>query len=516
MSQKYHLHQLIKSLSVSEKGYFKKYYGKYGGNQSYMLLFDAMDAMDEYDEDQIKAQFKNKGFTKQFSVAKNYLIKNVLKSLRAYHSESSKYIELNELMTDIEVLYQRRLGDLCKKLVKKARKIMQKSELFHKYSELAFWEIKLAHLSTDSKNKEEWLYQAYHFAQEGLEKDSNLTAYRQLAYQLFNMSLKEGATRQEENVKLAQEFLKNPLLSSVEHAQSITAKGTYYNIMSKIYEMQYDYPKCYQASQAFVDLIHANPVIFEGHVNSYVLPAHYNLLLTCIYLNKQEPFFENLKRTEQIPKRYPAGDHPALRKTVKLMVANAEMQYYVQNGYFEEALAIVPKAEQVLDDDNSIGFLSIKVEIYYNIAYAYFGMGDYSESIDWLNKFIQKDHIELREDLLAYAWLLNLTNHYELKNYRYLSYKLKTTYNYISKMKKVHRFEETTLDFIKKLIKSKDEEQFEATMTKFRDIFRELAKDPYERVALKSFDILSWLESHLSERSFAEIARAKNQSLKTP
>jgi tetratricopeptide (TPR) repeat protein len=516
MSQKYHLHQLIKSLSVSEKGYFKKYYGKYGGNQSYMMLFDAIDEMEEYDEDVIKEQFKDKGFIKQFSVAKNYLIKNILKSMRAYHSESSKHMELNELLLDIEILYRRRLGDLCKKLVKKAKKTMQKSELFHKYSELASWEIRLANLEPYSKDKEKKVRKIYDFALEGLEKDKNLTTYRHLAYHLFNMSLKEGATRKEENIKLAQEFLRNPLLSSPDHAKSTTAKGIYYNIMSKIYEMQYDYQGCYEASQNFVDLIHDNPIIFESHVTNYVLPAHYNLLLTCIYLNKKEPFFENLKRTEQIPSRYPAGNNPVLSKIVRLMAANAEMQYYVQNGYFEEAIEIVPKAEQVLDDDNSIGFLSVKVEIFYNIAYAYFGMGDYSNSIDWLNKFIQKEHIELREDLLAYAWLLNLTNHYELKNYRYLSYKLKTTYNYISKMQKVHKFEETTLEFIKKLIKSKDEEQFKGTMEKYRDIFMKLEQDPYERVALKSFDILSWLESHLTGRPFADIAREKNQSLKTP
>lgn len=516
MSQKFHLHELIKSLSISEKGYFKKYYAKYGGNQSYLAFFDVIDGMDQYDEEKIKTDFAEEGFTNQLSVAKNYLIKNIMKSLRAYHSESSKYMELNEMMIDIEILYNRRLSDLCRKSVKKARRIMQEGELFNKYSELASWEIRLANLEPYSKEKEKKVKEIYAFALEGIEKDKNLTAYRHLAYHLFNLSLKEGATRQEENVQFASEFLRNPLLSGEHNAQSITAKGIYYNIMSKIYEIQYDYENCYIASRKFVDLIHEHPLIFESNVTNYVLPAHYNLLLTCIYLNKKEPFFENLRRMEQIPERFPSPNSPVLEKIVKLMAANAEMQYYVQNGYFEEAVKIVSKAELVLDDDNSIGFLSVKVEIYYNIAYAYFGMGDYSTSIDWLNRFIQKEHIELREDLLAYAWLLNLTNHYELQNFRYLGYKLKTTYNFISKMQKVHKFEETTLDFIKKLIKVKGDNQFKEIMKEYRDIFIKLEKDPYERVAIKSFDILSWLESHLTGRTFAEIARERNQMLKTP
>jgi tetratricopeptide (TPR) repeat protein len=515
-NQKYHLHHLIKSMSISEKGYFKKYYAKYGGSQSYLDFFDAVDDMEDYDEEKIREIFVKEGFVNQLSVAKNYLIKNILKSLRAYHSESSKYMELNELMIDIEIMYQKRLSGICDKLIKKARKLMESAELFNKYSELASWEIRLANLEGYSKDKEKKVKEIYDFALDGIEKDKNLTAYRHLAYHLFNLSLKEGATRQEENIKFASEFLRNPLLSSENNALSITAKGIYHNIMSKIYEIQYDYQHCYLSSKKFADIIHENPSIFENNVTNYVLPAHYNLLLTCIYLNKKEPFFENLRRMEQIPERYPAGVNPMLDKIIKLMAANAEIQYYVQNGYFQEAVNLVPKAEKVVDDDNSIGFLSLKVEIYYNIAYAYFGMGNYSTCIDWLNRFIQKEQLDLREDLLAYAWLLSLTSHYELKNFRYLGYKLKTTFNFISKMQKVHKFEGTTLDFIKKLIKSKSEEQSTELMKTYKTIFEEMEKDPYERVALKSFDITSWIDSHLSGKSFAEIAKLKNQLLKTP
>jgi hypothetical protein len=515
-NQKFHLHELIKSMSVSEKGYFKKYYSKYGGNQSYLDFFDAIEDMEDYNEEKIRLKFEDEGFINQLSVAKNYLIKNILKSLRAFHSDSSVHIELNELMIDIEIMYRKRLSGICEKLIKKARKLMESAELFNKYSELSSWEIKLANLESYSKDKEKKVKEIYDFAQDGIEKDKNLTAYRHLAYHLFNLSLKEGATRQEENIKFAAEFLRNPLLSSENNALSITAKGIYYNIMSKIHEIQYDYDKCYIASKKFADIIHDNPAIFENNVTNYVLPALYNLLLTCIYLNKKEPFFENLRRMEQISERYPAGYSPILDKIIRLMAANAEIQYYVQNGYFKEALSLVPNAEKVVDDDNSIGFLSLKVEIYYNIAYAYFGMGNYSTCIDWLNKFIQKEQLDLREDLLAYAWLLNLTSHYELQNYRYLGYKLKTTYNFISKMHKVHKFESTTLDFIKKLIKSKSEEQSKEIMINYRQIFEEMEKDPYERVALKSFDITSWIESHLNKIPFAEIAREKNQLLKTP
>ena len=108
-NQKLYLFQLIKSLSKTEKGYVKKYCAKNGTNPAYLQLFTAIDNQENYDEEQIKNKFKGESFIKQLSVAKNYLIKTVLKSLRAYHSESTSNIKVHELLLEIEILYQKRM-----------------------------------------------------------------------------------------------------------------------------------------------------------------------------------------------------------------------------------------------------------------------------------------------------------------------------------------------------------------------------------------------------------------------
>ncbi len=71
-NQKLYLFQLIKSLSITEKGYVKKYRAKNRTNPSYLQLFAAIDKQENYDEDQIKNIFKDESFIKQLSVAKNY------------------------------------------------------------------------------------------------------------------------------------------------------------------------------------------------------------------------------------------------------------------------------------------------------------------------------------------------------------------------------------------------------------------------------------------------------------
>lgn len=511
MSQKQHLFQLIKSLTISEKGYFKKYYTKYGENQAYLQLFDAIDEQEDYNEEAIKKRFKSKGFVKQFSVAKNYLIKNVMRGLRAYYSESSKDIHLHELLIDIEILYKRRLTNQCQKVIKKAKKIALDAELFNKYSEIALWELRLHILKPFSDRAAEEVEQIQAFSEEGAAQDANLVGYRHLAYHIFKRSMKEGTSRKQEDMKtFVDRYANNPLLASEQEALSITAQGGYHNLWSKLYEIQYDYENSYESSLAFVKLIQDNPSIFEDYVSAIVIPAHYNLLATSACLHKKESFFVNLDYLKELPKVYKQSDK-VIQQILTFYCTNIELLYYVQNAYFDKAMDVIPKAAELVADrsNDSLGFLFIKIEMCYNIAYAYFGVGNYDKSIDWINKIIQEERVELREDLLCYAHLLSLVNHYELNNYKYISYKLRTTHNFISKMHKSYNFERTALKFIKKMLRVKDKTETRNAIELYKGKFEEIAKDPFEQEAFKCFDIISWLDSKLTGNTFLEIATEK-------
>ena len=96
------IHQLIHSLTKNEKGYFVKLLKVHGGdpmNKKYFLLFSAIDKQLTYNESALTNQFKAEPFIKQFSVAKNYLIQIILKSLIQFNG--TKTIE-NVLSKEID------------------------------------------------------------------------------------------------------------------------------------------------------------------------------------------------------------------------------------------------------------------------------------------------------------------------------------------------------------------------------------------------------------------------------
>src|SRR6266508_3161575 len=85
------LYRLIKSLSKTEKAYFKKYASRHvlGRQNKYTALFNTIaGSLNGYDEKEIKKKFYNEKFVKNFPVMKNYLSEMILKSLNSYYSNS--------------------------------------------------------------------------------------------------------------------------------------------------------------------------------------------------------------------------------------------------------------------------------------------------------------------------------------------------------------------------------------------------------------------------------------------
>ena len=127
MKKQDQLFYLIKSLSSKEKINFKK---RFFSKKTSIKLFDVIDSQDKFDANQIKELFKNTKFIKQLHVTKNYLTKDILKSLREDSSPNSVNIQLNNLLTDIELLFRRELFDQCLFFIKKAEKLASEYEKF--------------------------------------------------------------------------------------------------------------------------------------------------------------------------------------------------------------------------------------------------------------------------------------------------------------------------------------------------------------------------------------------------
>ena len=132
------LFHLIKSLSPSEKRYFKVHASRHviGKSNHYEKLFDALDALPDdkdYDEAAFKRTLRGKSYGKNLSDEKTHLREILLRAMRVYHAERTPKGRLVEMIHEINFLYSKGFVKNCQQQIEKAIKLATDTE---QYTEL--------------------------------------------------------------------------------------------------------------------------------------------------------------------------------------------------------------------------------------------------------------------------------------------------------------------------------------------------------------------------------------------
>ena len=74
---------------------------------------------------------------------KNYLYKQILKSLQYFHTEARTSLQIKNQIAYIEILYQKGLYNQCSKIIKHCKKQAQEAELPSLLIEILHWQRKI-------------------------------------------------------------------------------------------------------------------------------------------------------------------------------------------------------------------------------------------------------------------------------------------------------------------------------------------------------------------------------------
>lgn len=151
--------------------------------------------------------------------------------------------------------------------------------------------------------------------------------------------------------------------------------------------------------------------------------------------------------------------------------------------------------------------------MYYKIACLYFGNGNFNQAIKWLNRIINTENEDIREDVHSFARIINLICHFELGHADVIPYYLRSTYRYLSKKDDLQQFQNYILSFIKQLEGNMTQSVLINQFQNLRDQLLTLVDSPYEKRAFIYFDIISWLESKIQGRKVEAIIKENAQVL---
>ncbi|MEM9819746.1 MAG: hypothetical protein AAF985_01685 [Bacteroidota bacterium] len=501
------LFNLIKSLSGTEKRYFKVYVNnRHGERESkYLQLFEAIDLQATFDEEALKkAVYGTQPVqTRKYSELKSYLYDLILKVLQGYDEKTSIDFRLKNKLQSVRVLYKRSHYLECIELLEKAKKLAYKYEFFLHVVEILDWEKRVAYAQENIEFLDSELKRINGEEKYCLEQIRNLSTYRNILYQLIISRRKDAVLRSEKKVENLNRIMSHPMLESIERATSHRARILFYRIYSNYSYSILAYEDFYHYSRQMVLAMEAQTHLLQEETSAYIFGMT-NLMLSCGLLQKHEELRELLDAFRQI-KANSLDDEFRIFKHYN----NFNFRLCITTGDFESGLKALKSHLKEAKKFERQSFE--RGSFYFQYCYIYFGMGDFGQALECLNQWLSLPKSVEREDLQSLARILNLIIHYEMENTELLEYLVRSTYRFLKKRNRVFEFEKRVLAFIQQSIKIHEQKTLKKAFQNLREDIERLAGVPSERIMLQYFDFISWIDSKIENQSFGALVKKRYQ-----
>jgi tetratricopeptide (TPR) repeat protein len=499
------LYKLIKSLSKSEKRFFKLSSSLQSGDKNYLKIFDFIEGQGKYDEDALKEEFKSETFVKHLPSEKNHLYKLILKSLRSYYSEQSISSILKQEIKNVEILYNKALYKECEKFVVRAKEVARDHEKFYYWFELLSWEKKLLEEAYESGEFSRNLDELIEEEEMVIAKLRNLAEY-QVIYSKINLIFRSGGfTRNENERKVVEGIADYHLIKGKNTAISTRASSMCYYIKGLCAATNRNFDDSYIFFNKTREILDKNPNIKSDSGQRYVLTLSH--LLRC-YIDgkdfvKAQALINDLRGLEGT-KGFNSTD---ITVRIFTITYNLELALFHAMGEFQKSVDLTPKIEALEEQFGDKVSKEQEILLTYNKAHSYFGVGDYKKALYYINLVLNDNEQNLRQDIYSFARLFNLVLHFELENYDFLEYIIKSTNRYFSKQERDFEVETVCIKHIRKLSKILSQNERIAVFVAMKEELDMLLQDHNEKVVLEYFNITAWVESKINKISMSEAVK---------
>ncbi|MEY3237521.1 MAG: hypothetical protein RI883_1622 [Bacteroidota bacterium] len=501
------LFSLIKSLTKSEKRFFKLSSSLQSGDKNYLKIFDFIEGQSKYDEENLKNEFKKETFVKHLPSEKNHLYKLILKSLRSFYSEQSVSSLLKQEIKNVEILYNKALYKECEKFVSRAKQMAKDHEKFYYWFELLSWEKKLLEEAYESGEFTTNLDALVAEEEVVIAKLRNLAEY-QVIYSKINLIFRSGGfTRTKSERKAVEEIADYHLIKGKNTALSTRAASMCYYIKGLCAATNRNFDDSFQFFNRTREILDNNPMIKVDSGQRYILTLFH--LLRC-YIDSKD-FVKAQELIIDIRELEGKKGFNSTDILVRIFTNSYNLELVLMHamGEFKKSVELIPEIERLQDEYGEKVSKEQEILLLYNKAYSYFGVGDFKKALSYINTVLNDNEQNLRQDIYSFSRLFNLVLHFELENYDFLEYVIKSTNRYLNKQERSFEVENVCIKHIRKLSKTFQNNEKIIILEKMKDELDDLLKDQNERTVLEYFNITAWVTSKIYKISFSEAIKAE-------
>ena len=502
------LFNLIKALSKGEKRFFKLYVSRLGNvdDKKFIILFDAIEKQSIYNESKILE--RQKLITpQQLPNLKTHLYFQLLKTLRLGNSNSLRSIKVLELIDYARLLYSKCLYKECVKMIDKAKKMAVSYDQSIFLLEILEIE-KLVISKTLDVGNEERVEQIITETVKATESIKNINLFSNLSVKLDSFYHQLGFVRSKNGLEKVTQFFNSSLPKYQIKDLSFQEKLYLYKSYVGYCFFIQDFKTGYEYANKWVNLFEEQPEMKFLKPELYIKALN-SLLSVQNKLYKYQEFAETLKHLVSIKRDKKITLTENLNLNLFKAIYIHEINRHFMLGDFKSGTRIVAALENELTkfvtklDKHSILLL------YYKIACLYFGSSNYRTALTWLNKITNEREISLREDIHSFARILSLISHYELGNDDLIESYIKSTYRFFIKKGDLSLYQKYILDFLKGLLMERKIKNIQNRFALLKTQMVSLQDNEFEKRAFLYFDIISWLESRIENRSVQEVFKEK-------
>ena len=494
------LFELIKSMSKSEKRYFKIFAQKHviGKQNKYVLLFDLLDKMSAYDREAVNAAYQKIGTKNNKTTTKQYLIKIILESLSAFTKSHDIELQLKEQIIHIKLLTGRSIFSEALRLLKKAKKTATKYHFHFLYQELLELENVLLFYQY-SNSTSNFLKEAENNYQKRTDNWIVLKELTDIIHQLLRLNNHlnyKGQSKTELQSSYIQEIIHHPLVQEGMESEHLYIRLNAHEILSSYYAAIMDFNQSYEiARKAYRYILDNRTEIINYNPSLYINT-------TCNFLNKS--FF--------------AGDLETCKKTLltfgKFDTQNLSLKSSYLLNYFIYSLAYIINTADFEGFDKLVVQIKKDLKAYsYNmdtarllliksmVSNCFFIRQNYREAIYWIDLYLndpERDSLQkIYEPALIYRMLIFLDS----DDLDYFDVLLKKLKKQLKNGNDYPQFCRCFISFFETAASTINVEKRKKIYRQLRDSLLNLLSQQEDIPALTYFPFIVWVNAKLNHRT---------------
>lgn len=484
------LHNIVRSLSKHEKKLFIEQNSRKGGTSipHYVKVFEMLSRMPRYSESALALQVKRQKISGSLQLHKKYLKDVLIKDITAQRLSKTGG-NFTRQMEEVVTCLHFGIYDEGMRLIDR----INTSELTYT-QQVQLLDLRWALTERDgfSSLSEKKLEKHFRNRRSLLKKGMLSSELRMVNAELKFMFEQIGFARSKKTTAVYKKLLKSEVLNQKEFLNKEDERVAC-NTKAMGHIVMGNYKKAIKWAEREVALID-----FRTEPEKYLFATN-NLLLALLNTGRDNQFGDLVEKLTQTS---------TVRSIDKLkfeVVSRNQLRLIIARGTFKENIGFAEDFEKKFREFEG----GLSAEMLPNIAFYlfhfWFGAEDYTRAKKALN-IVLNSKGEIRRDLQNFARILNILLHYERGDIQYFDSLVRSIMHFAKANWSLSQFGYAMLQFVKAM-RSTPGKQVEH-LEQLQKALQRLKKTEEAR-AFEYFDFLSWTESKLTGKTYAQVLEGK-------